>query len=85
MMTESAGRQAVDRDQAQRRRTVNDDEVVVVLHVAQGFLHLFLAVLEVDHLHFGAHQVDVGGEQVEVFKFRWKNMSRAVTPPTMHS
>ena len=66
MITESGGRQTIDGNQPQGRRTVDDEEIVIVANAFEGVLHPVLAILDVNHLDLRAHQVDMGGQQIEV-------------------
>ena len=56
--------QAVEREQRQRRRAVNQDEVVVVLDLGQRQLQALFAAVLGDQFHFGASQFAVGTEHV---------------------
>src|SRR2546426_7843662 len=51
------GGEHVEGQEAERRRTVDDDVLVLVAHVAQRAPHHRLARLPIDELHFGADQV----------------------------
>ena len=54
----------VHRQQIQRRRTIDQDEIVVVLDLRKRFLQPRFAPLEIDHLDFGAGELAVGRQQV---------------------
>ena len=63
-------REAVDGDEAQGRGTVDDDVVVAVPDGLEGFLEIGLPVRPLDHLDFRAHEVDMGGNHVQVLQLR---------------
>jgi hypothetical protein len=56
--------QAVEREHGQRRRAIDEHEVVVGLHFGQGRLEALLAPLDVYQLHLGAGQFAVGSQQL---------------------
>ena len=75
-------REAVDGDEAQGRGAVDDDVVVAVPDGRQGLLEVGLAVRPLDHLDFRAHEVDVGGNHVEVLQLRLdEGVLRGDVPP----
>ena len=59
------GCQCVDGDEAQRRRTVDEDVVVVVLYGCEHILQNSLSVIHIQHLNLCAHQVNVAGDDVQ--------------------
>src|SRR5258708_1385654 len=58
--------QRVDGKQAQRRRAVDDDEVVEAVHRLQLVLEDLLTPHLVDHLDLGRGQLQVGGDEVDL-------------------
>ena len=62
--------QRIDGDQTQRGRAVDEDIVVVREQRTQQLAHHLLAVLQVQHLDFRAHEVDVAGNDIEVWNIR---------------
>ena len=58
------GDEGVDRQQAERRRAVDDDPAVEI-DALQCVLEPALTVLDPDELDLGAHEVDVGGQDTK--------------------
>ena len=69
--------QGVEGHQSERRRTVNEDEVVVVLDVGDSILHAVLAAVVGNHLDFGTDQMDSGGHEVKVRGFGFHHSLRS--------
>ena len=61
-------RESVHRDDAQRGAAVDDDEVVVAANFGEHLGHHPFALLHVEQLDLGTHQIDVAGQDVEVFE-----------------
>ena len=57
------GDQRVERQQAERRRAVDEDVVVVVAHAAEQRAEALFALRQRDHLDLGAGQVAIGRNQ----------------------
>ncbi len=57
--------QRVDGDESERRRTVDEDVVIFVADRLQECLDHLLAILEIQHLYLGTHQVDMARNDVE--------------------
>ena len=64
MITPWAAQKPLTRQQGQRRRAVDQDEVVLRLHAAERFLQPVLAALEVDQFDLGAGEFAVGRQHV---------------------
>jgi len=63
------GAQAIKGQQRQRRRAVDQDEIILAVDRGQRILQAAFAVLERHHLDFGAGQLTVGGQHVEATGF----------------
>ena len=61
------GDQGIERHEAQRRRTIDQDKIVAGFERFKNGFHPFLSVLDFEQLGFGAHQVDAGRQHVEFF------------------
>jgi hypothetical protein len=59
-------RQGVEGEQPERRRAVDQHEVVVVTRIGEGHLEAALAVGGAHELDLGAHEVDPGRDHVQV-------------------
>ena len=58
-------RQRIHRDETQRGRAVDEDEVVVLLQRLQQMRHDLLALRQVQHLYLCTYQVYVAGDEVQ--------------------
>jgi len=61
------GGQRIDRQQAQRRRTIDEDEVVAVAYPIEHPLQALFTGDFADQLHFGRRQIDIGRQQIHAF------------------
>ena len=60
-------RQCIDRDEAKRRRAVDENIVVFVFDGSKQIADHLLTVLDVEHFNFRTHQVDVARYDVQSF------------------
>ena len=60
------GAQAVEGQHLQRGRTVDEDHIIELLYLLQGFLQLMLPMLRTDQLHRRAGQIRRGGQDIAV-------------------
>ena len=70
MMTPSAAVNAFTVSRPERWLAVDDDDVVLVLQLAQHAGKHLLAPHLGDQLHFGSGQIDIGGDDVEILEIR---------------
>ena len=62
------GRQHVERDEPERRRAVDEDEVVLVADRLHRVSHPLLPLRRVDELYLGTRQIRRGGHDIQVLK-----------------
>src|SRR3990172_8675664 len=58
-------REGVDGQKAKRGRAVNEDEIVIGLHLFNQTSQLFFTVFLLDQLHFGSDQIGVRDDHIE--------------------
>ena len=64
------GSQCVDRNQTQRRGTVYQDIIKLILQRSEYFFQYLFAVFQIEHLYFGTYQIDVGGDYLQCVYLR---------------
>jgi hypothetical protein len=72
--------QAVQGQHRQRRRAVDQDEIVVGIDLGQRVLQAALAVVQLHHLDFGAGQLAIRGQHVEAPASRWRASGTSASP-----
>src|SRR5690606_7007066 len=62
-------RQAIERQQGQGRRAVDQDKLIVVHHLCYGLLQLLFAPFHLDKVDLGAGKLAVGGQYIVATRF----------------
>jgi len=63
------GAQAIQSQQRQGWRTVDENEVIVSIDLGQSFTQAFVAVIQRDHFHFCTCKFTVGRENIKAPRF----------------